>query len=106
MENYDVNPLVINDMLDQFSDTDIKLDHIAFNKRRYAQKLRPYSRWVSETIQKGVLWVMFFYIPVYGVLLYFNVTNFISLFSLCYLFSYIVVILLFIAVNRENDTFK
>jgi len=98
MKNYDV--------LNPFNEAEIGLDLVAFEKKPYAEKLKRFSHWVSETIQKGLLWATFLYIPVYFLLLYFNVLHFNSINSVYYLLSYFILILCLILTNRESYTFK
>lgn len=106
MDSYDVNPLVLKDVLDQLGDADVKPDYIVFEKKYFTKKRKAWFMRLSETVQRGILWLMFLYIPAYVLLMVFNVTPFYSVFSLYYLASYFVIIGLFILLNRESHGFK
>lgn len=101
MDNYDVSPLVKTNTPIEAGNTHANPE-IVIEQGASAQKPKLYLRWVSETIQKGLLWALFLYLPLYGLLLYFNGLSVISMFSLYYLISYLAIILLFIVANRQK----
>ena len=106
MENFNAAPLHLHDARKNLGNADVELDYVSYKNKSYTTKFKHYLKRLSVMIQKAILWVTFLYIPVFGLLLYFKVTTFVSIFSLYYFVSYVVVIIAFIMINREEHTFR
>jgi hypothetical protein len=89
-----------------FVDSDSNLLNPVFHKQGLAGKLKYTLSQAFGTLQTIIIWLLFLYIPVYAGLLFFNIINFVSLFSLYYFISYIVIIVALIMINYEDKTFK
>jgi len=101
MENFDVNPLKVINQLN-----DIELIYSTFKKKTYTEKFKYYLKIVFEKMQIGLLRLSFLYAPIYIMLLFFKIITVFSTFSLYYLLSYCMLILLVVLINREEGTFK
>jgi len=106
MKNFDAAPFQLPDTEETFVDAGSKPVNPAYQKRGLLVKLKSLLKQALVIIQTVIIWSMFLYIPVYAGLLYFNVITFISMFSLYYFISYIVILIALIMINHEDSTFR